>query len=287
MKRILQAPIAHGALALGLALAVMTATVGCSDPAPAVDAGPLIDAPPEIGTLSLSWTIEDDNGNPLDCAQVGAQNVRVTATPAEGGFATPEAFGCNGLTGTSMPVDSGTYNVEIDVTASVNQMLQPLIPEPVLINGVEVVTGQDTDLGTFAFAVIPRGGVEFILDAQQAGGNCETQANGGAELSEFLIEVFDADGTCVPSTLTLTDSDGVVVDTYDSDCAGARYGCIESDITVSMADVQSGTTSLNIIAYRGPDPCYSRNPQFSVPGGDLVTELIPQMLNAIGVCMMP
>lgn len=259
------------------ALALVAGVTGCKDDAPAVDAAPLPDAPPEVGTLSLSWTITDA-GNSLMCEQVGGLSVRVTATPQDGGFATPEAFGCDALSGTSAPIDSGVYNVEIVLVASGNRPLST----PETISGVEIMTGQDTALGSFDFPVVPRGAVEFVLDAQAAAGNCETEANGGAEISEMLIEVLDATGACVPMTITIGGTE-----TYNSDCAGARHGCIESDQVVSIPDVPAGTASLNIVGYRGPDECYSRMPQFSVSGNGLLTELIPQALNAVGPCAMP
>lgn len=263
-------------------MALMAGVSGCKDDAPAVDAGPVIDAPPEVGTLSLSWTITD-NGNTLACGDVGGLSVRVTATPQDGGFATPEAFGCEVTNGTSAPIDTGVYNVEIVLVTNGNRDLTT----PEVIQGVEIMTGQDTDIGTFEFPVSPRGSVEFTIDAQAGTPNCEPEANGGAEISEFRIEVLDSEGTCVPATITIADGANQTGGTYASDCAGARYGCIDNDQLVSISDVPAGTASLNIIGYRGVDECYSRMPQFSVSGNGLLTELLPQVLTAIGPCEMP
>ena len=271
----------HVLIACCVALMVAGAA-GCGEDDPVVDAGPLFDAPPEVGTLSLSWAIED-SGNPLLCDQVGGLSVRVTATPQDGGFATPEAFGCDALSGTSSPIDSGIYNVEIVLVASGGQALSP--PETIL--SVEIVTGQNSDLGSFVFPVVPRGSVLFVIDAQAVAGNCDTEANGGAEISEVLIEVLDAQGACVPATIAIAAGANLPEGTYSSDCAGARYACIDTDQQISIADVPSGTASLNIVGYRGVDACYSRMPQFSVAGNGLLTELLPQNLTAIGPCVMP
>ena len=261
--------------------AAAASVAGCKDDNPAVDAGPDIDAPPEVGTLSLSWTITDA-GNQLLCGDVGGLQVRVTATPQDGGFATPESFGCDAGTGTSTPIDSGVYNVEIVLVTSGNRELTT----PELRQSVAITTGQNTDLGSFDFEVVPRGEVQFYIDAQAPSGNCDLEANNGAEISEFFIEVRDANGTCVPTTIDIGDGANPG-GTYNSDCTGTRYGCIYTDQKVSIPNVPAGTASLNIVGYRGVDACYSRMPQFSVSGNGLVTELIPQALMPVGPCAMP
>jgi hypothetical protein len=269
----------HSLIVAGIALLCAPLAIGCGEDNPAVDAAPLPDAPPEVGTLSLSWSILD-GATPLTCDQIGGISVSVTARPQDGGFEVPESFGCATRGGTSAPIAAGVYNVEVVLVTGGSRELTT----PETIQSVEIVTGQDTPLGAFEFQVTPRGAVEFTLDAQEAPGNCEDVANGGAGITEFFIEVLDADGACVPLTAAIADGAAQTGGSYTLDCLGARYACIDSDQVVRIEEIPSGTASLNIIGYRGADECYTRAPQFSISGNGLLTELSPQALTGVGPC---
>lgn len=267
-----------------IAVFTIVVTAACSDDGGVeIDAGIEIDAPPQVGTLSLEWNVENA-GTPLTCAQVGGLTVRVTATPAEGGFATPEAFTCDTLGGMSMEIDSGTYNVSVELVASGNQSLG----EPQMFPAIEIETGQNTALGTVLFDVVPEGNIAFTMNAQEAAGNCELQANGGAEIQEIEIQLLGADSACVPISFTIAAGANLPGGTYETDCAGARYAmCVDSDQEFSAQNIPSGATSMMITAYRGGVACYSRMPQFNISGGGLTTTLLPQLLMPTGDCDLP
>lgn len=263
--------------AFGAALGLLL--TACGGDNNAVDATP-VDAPPEEGTVSLSWAV-DNAGAALTCDDVLGVVVRVTARPVEGGTGYPEAFGCDVGSGTSSAIPANEYNVEVVLTTSNNRPLT----EPIEFPNVAVLPGQNTPLGDVVFQVVPEGSVEFTIDTGAAAGNCALEADGGAELSEFRIDYINAQGQCVPATFTIADGANRPGGTYVSDCAIARALCIDADQVVRAENVPSGTVSMNIVGYRGVDECYTRMPLFSVPGNGLLTELAPQLLTPVGPCV--
>ena len=277
MKRAMQA-----VLSCFLVSAVAGATLGCGEDAPPVDAAIIPDAPPEIGTLSLTWALTN-GGTPLQCSDVGGLNVSVTATPQDGGFSEPSSFSCDSGTGMSLPFNSGIYNIEVTLVASGNQQLA----DPQTLQSIEILTGENTDLGSFTFDVAPMGNVDFTITTEAVAGNCTSEAQNGAGITEIAIEFLDGQGTCVPSTFTIGDGANQTGGTYNADCQGARYTCIDADQAIRAENVPSGTKSMTITGYRGVDECYTRMPQFTVPGNGLSTELLPQTLTPVGACASP
>lgn len=265
-------------LHIGCALVLGAGSVlasGCGGGGDAgVDATPEYDAPPPQGTLSLDWQIQY-NDTTLTCAQVGAISVRLTITPSDGGTGVPEALNCDPNNATTTDIDVGVYDIAISLIAETG--FQPL-GEPYTLNDVEVMANQNTSLGTVVFNVVPRGNLAFKLDTDTGTTNCKTDAEGGAGITEVAIELRDSEGACVPTSFEIEAGASQPAGTYTSDCAGARYACIENDQQIRVTGTPSGATSMVMTGYKGQEACYARMPQFTVPGNDLTLTLNDQVL---------
>lgn len=241
-----------------------------------VDATPTPDAPPNEGTLSLSWEITD-GANALTCDQVAAARVSIRAIPTAGGSGFPEVVDCDQATGTNVTLPANTYNVTVTLITSTNGQLTT----PLVFSNVEVKTGLNTSLGTASFEVVPQGNLEFTMDTNVDGPNCDPDASGGAGMTDIYIEFRNAQGNCVTTDFTVAAGagQGTLTGTFSSDCAGTAFGgCIESDQTITVQGAPSGPNSMVFTGYKGATECFSRTSQFSVPGGNLTTSLIPQLL---------
>lgn len=247
---------------------IVLALAACGD-----DTGPpdarRIDAEPPGGTVSLTWSIEDTDGNAVTCAEVGATSVSVTLVPTETPFGVTDVIECGMLEGTSREVLAGRYNVSVSLVG--------VTAEPVLFPNVQVESGQDTVLGAAGFEVVVEGGFEFRIVAGGSG-NCA----GGADISSVSIVLTDAASTCVPVTFDIAaGGGGGTAGTYTTDCTtpAAYPTCIEDDQTITVAPtLPSGTYRMAITGFVGADACWTRNPQFNVPAGGEIEKLLPQNL---------
>lgn len=245
---------------------------GCRDGGSSTDAG-VVDAPPAGGTVSMTWRLSDGS-NDLTCAQVAGISVRLTATPAQGGFATIDSFNCSAGQATSRTIEPGTYNIEVELNAP-----QGLLATSGRINGVEVTSGATTTLDEIVFELAATGNITFVVDTDAAGLNCDAVPGGGG-LSNVVFALRDATGQCVGSFgigAGATQPEG----TYASDCTTPYTGgCIENDQTITVSAIPSGSYSLTITGDKDGLACYSRTAQFNVPGNDLTAELMTQFLVA-------
>ena len=132
-------------LVLGFACLV---ALGCGGEEIVQDAGLEPDAPPAVGTISLSWTISD-GAQTVACGDVEGLIVSVRIVPAAGGGGLVEAFPCDDGAGTSQALDEAAYNLTITLQGSGGVTLG----DPQTVNGVDVTAGADTPLGAFEFVV--------------------------------------------------------------------------------------------------------------------------------------
>ena len=244
--------------------------LSCSDRAAPPDAGP-IDARPPTGSFTLSWTLSDGQ-DARSCSELGAQSVAISlATP--GGFAgESEAFTCGGGEGTSRQLDPGIYDVEIDLRAS---MGRSLLSAPVRVEGFEIVANAERALPDQAFVVAAAGDLEFFVDAEQDGDNCESMDDGGADIASILLELRNSQGSCVPAQFVVAEG-SQPGGTLDNTCVepAPSLPCIGADQKVSVVGVPSGDGSLVVRALLpGGEECYERTSSFSLPGGGLLTDL--------------
>jgi hypothetical protein len=258
-------------IATTLLAAVMI--VGCGGGDGGADAGD-IDAPVTRGTIAFAWAIQDTNGDPLACDDIGAGSVSITATPAAGGFGQVDPFSCAAGSGVSQPLEPTTYNVQFRLSGTAGTM-----DEPAAMTGVEVVANQQVDLGSITFAVDPVGNITFQVDTGASAGNCDPEGSGGGDLSSLIIELRDDEDICIPTTFAVDDPNDANAPDYVSDCSGsATAGCLENDVTLTVADADSGPHSLVIRGFKAGTECYSRTSQFTIPGADLTLDLPTQSL---------
>lgn len=230
-----------------------------------------VDAPPSQGTLSLSWRLTDGTGD-ITCADVAGLSVRMLVTPAIGGFADIDIFGCTAGSVTSRGFDATTYDVRLELSAAAG-----LLATPVVINDVVVEPGRDTNLGEFVFEVPAIGNLQFTIDSDSLGLNCDP-APGGGGISSVVFELRDAANQCT-GTFDIAAGATQPAGTYASDCSTA-YGCIENDQPITVSNIPSGSYRLIIRADKGGLPCYERTSQFEVPGNNLTEDLMTQFLIA-------
>jgi hypothetical protein len=259
----------HAALLIAV-IPGLLASGACGDDSAAVDAAVVIDARPDEGTLALAWTVADADQSPITCDEVAALTVAVNALPEGAGSGIPLAFPCGDGSGT-VQLDSGTYQLRIELRAGAG-----VLDGPITMNGVEITQDQTTDLGSIGFEVPTTGGFSFLLDTPPLGSNCD-QAEG--DLTEVIFELRDATDTCVPATFEIAAGAASSAGTYQADCTGAGFGCIDNDQMITAIGVDSGPHGLVMRGAKGGVPdCYRRDAQIIIPGNDLVRNLPAQQL---------
>ena len=254
-----------------LSLMLMAGACGGGDSA--VDAGKAIDAAPLSGTFSLAWSLSDGT-DAVTCADVGGLSIGISITPAGGGGGQSEAFTCAGGSGTSRPMPVGLYNLSIELKAAAGALA-----DPVRITNVEIKQGENTALDAQTFVVAATGAFTFKVTTSSAGDNCDTGGT-GAGIGGLIFELRDSTGACTPTTFDVAAGAVGAASTYTTTCpAGAQHACIEKDQVITVNGVSSGSHTLMMTGFKDAIDCYTRSPQFSVPGNNLVTDLPDQQLS--------
>ncbi|MBT8491545.1 MAG: hypothetical protein KJO07_00685 [Deltaproteobacteria bacterium] len=251
-------------------MTALLAFAGCGDKGGFPDAGP-IDAAPPGGTITLAWKFADD-GTPVTdspCERLGAVAVRVTATPIDTVQGDQWSIDCDEFQGTSPELLAATYNLRIE-TLGVGLTV---LGDPLNETGVVVESGQDTSIGEVTFDVPFVGSVTFTINTREMAGNCADPGSNGAGLTGLSVSLRDNLLNCKNATFEIPDGSGTF--TYDDTCPGpppvavdlTADDCIESDVTITIRDVESGPARLLINGFQnGTDVCYLGDFSFSVIG---------------------
>jgi len=250
-------------------------TLSCGDDAGLPDAR-VIDAEPPGGTISLQWTVEDSDGNPVTCGAAGASSVTLTIVPFDQPFGVTDVLSCSALEGSSRILDGNKY----DVTVALGGVSAPSLR----FDDVVVPSGGNTVIGPVDFVVNTDGGFRFKMVAG-AGGNCTALASGGAGITTTSIVLTDGSLNCVPATFDIAAGATAPAGTYTTDCTtpAAFPACIAEDQFVTVAPgIPAGTYRMAITGFNGAEACWTRNPQFTVPGGGATANLPQQNLNVDG-----
>ncbi|HUH03624.1 MAG TPA: hypothetical protein VML75_16625 [Kofleriaceae bacterium] len=246
---------------MSVALLGATAMVfGCGGGSDNADAGST-DAPVTRGTMSLSWSITDLDGNPLACADVAALSISLQMTRQGSAAGVVDPYTCAAGAATSRELDPGTYDVVVMAAAQAGNLTTPIVLEP-----VEVVAGQNTVLDPIVFRIDPVGNFSFRIDTGASAGNCADEAAGGGALTALEIRLLDDGDVCIPTTFVIGDVNPV---TYVSDCQGSTTGCVDKDVDFSVIGTASGPHTLEIIGDKDGLECYSRTSMLAIPGNDL------------------
>jgi hypothetical protein len=111
---------------------------------------------PLDATFVLTWDLEEKGtGRQLDCIDIGADTVRVTASNRETGDRTIDLFDCEAYKGTTEAVDAGTYSVKIDLAdcGPTTGCPDPIILSTTTPDEIGVWDDGDHDLGHVIFVV--------------------------------------------------------------------------------------------------------------------------------------
>ena len=135
-------------LAALLVLAALS-TGACGEDEAPPDASTAPDARPPAGTMSLSWRIESGGGE-ISCEDAGAQFVTIQMVRQGEAVGESDTLGCSVGEATTREVNTGTYDLTLDLIGS---SLESLLADPITQFGIEVNEGADTSLGEVVFEV--------------------------------------------------------------------------------------------------------------------------------------
>ncbi len=99
-------------------------------------------------TASFSWTLVDAGNNPISCAMANAQNVVINFVPPNGGSFVTDVTGCVLGNYQTLPVNSGVYDVVIDVKTGAGMVLDSETFSATTLN-----PSTDTPLGSIVFNI--------------------------------------------------------------------------------------------------------------------------------------
>jgi hypothetical protein len=212
--------------------------------APAPDAAP-------VAKFSLSWSVIDQNSQPLPCSRIAGQSMTVLAhnKAFDGGI--PEIFTCAGGMGTSQDVVAGTYRFDFELSGTFGVLATA--PEQ---NDVELPADTVTPLMPLTFQVDATGTMALKLASGVTGGNCAS----GAGIDAVSISVNRAsDNSCVDMSFDVSAGAANAAGIYATSCATpADYtgGCIDTDQTLTAANIPSDTYIVHVRGKKAANNCY-------------------------------
>lgn len=240
-------------------LCLLAVLAGCGGDA-TPDAAPRPDAHIPAGNIHLSWTVNGMSGADA-CAAVGASLVQVSWASTSGVEGDSDTFSCSSGMGTTKDADPGTYMVTVTLVGGNQDIAEAMAMQ------VTVEDGGTAEAGTVDFTASTQGGFRFTINAGATATNCGTEAENGAGVVGFIIELRQS-GNCQQATVD------VGGEQIDLDCTGTQIRCIERDEEVSLTGAVVGQYTLSIRGFEaGDQECYSKDSPFSIVGGDAVVNL--------------
>jgi hypothetical protein len=239
----------------GFALAACGSGGGFPDAPPPDQPGP-------TGTFSVSWSVIDQNSQPIACDRIAAQTMTVLThnIAVEGGSTEP--LGCSTGMGMSQGLTPGTYEMDFELAGTFGVLAMGAQQA-----GVEIVANTNVELAPVSFQVEALGGVSLQLASGKAGGNCGTIANGGAGINQVSITLnHNSDLTCEPVTLTISAGATQPGGMYTINCTTpVMRGCIESDQTITAMNVPSDSYTIRVRGFIGANVCWLNQDAIQVP----------------------
>jgi hypothetical protein len=235
------------------------ASGGCGD-----DGGFPRDAPmqdrPANGTVSLAWSLQDLNGQAIQCDQVGASTVSLQLRARGELTGAAESFTCTNSPSKSKVLDPGTYDVSFELHAG-NVTLAVAADQ----GGVVIEDGKDTALTPISFVVDARGGLVLSLAAPPATTNCKSPSMMGAGINGVTITLMTAAGGCAQVTF-VHKKGAVTLAPYTVNCSSpAVAACIENDETLTVPSLASGPYTIHVRGKIGAVECWKNDDALQVP----------------------
>lgn len=227
--------------------------VGCDSEQGFFDARPP-DAALPPGTISLTWTITDTNDSTqITCDEANATTVTVTVREEGSSTAVPDPVNCSSGMTTTQPFPPGTYVVGFELRGPDGQ----IATAPGQI-GVEIMQNQDTPIGAIDFDVNAIGALTLNVGAGTTASNCDPIAGGGGGIDQMTL-TLERDLTCVPFTYDI--GGGPVTTT----CPATPVACIENDVDIVAATLDSGRYQINATGLVGGVECWTGAREIRVP----------------------
>lgn len=240
-------------LTYGLYLALVACGGGGGFP----DARPDLPAGP-TGTFAVSWSVTDQNNQPISCERVAAQTMTVLThdLAVEGGLTEP--FSCSTGMGKSQGLEPGTYEMDFELAGTFGTVATGTKQAP-----VEIAANAETQLAPVVFQVEALGSVALKVSAGSAG-NCGAAGAGIDQMSITLTH--NSDGTCEPVTFTITDGMTQPGGTYTVSCATpVLRGCIETDQTITAMNIPSDSYTITIRGLITGKQCWLNMDSIQIP----------------------
>lgn len=215
------------------------------------------------GTVSLSWSIQDLNGQPVQCDQVGASTVSLALRARGDATGAAESFTCGNSPSTSKALEPGVYDVSFELHAG--SVTLAVAPDQ---NGVVIVDGMNTPLAPITFVVDARGSLVLSLAALTATTNCKSPSMMGAGINGITITLMTAAGGCAPVTFVHTRG-ATTLTPYTVSCSSPVVApCIENDETLTVPTLPSGPYTIHVRGKIGAVECWKNDDALQVPALD-------------------
>lgn len=238
------------------------ATAACGSGGGFPDA-PRPDTPP-TATFSLTWSVIDQNSQPLPCARIAGQSMTVLAHNKAFDGGNTEIFSCSSGMGQSQDVYAGEFDLAFELSGTFG-----LLATAPPVNSIEVPAGTNTPVPPLVFQVEALGSLAVKLSSGASGGNCGATGAGGAGIDATSVSVTrNSDGACVPIAFAVSAGATTAAGTYATDCTTpADYvgGCIESDQVLSAVNVPSDEYTIRVRGKVAGESCWVNNDFMQVP----------------------
>jgi hypothetical protein len=237
-------------------------TAACGSGGGFPDAPPA-DTPP-TARFSLTWSVIDQDSQPLSCARIGGPSMTVLAHNKAYDGGNTESFSCSTGAGQSQDVYAGEFDLDFELSGSFGLLARA--PSQL---SVSVPEGSITPLQPLVFQVEALGALALKISTGASGGNCAATGSGGAGIDAMSISITrNSDGACVPMTFAVGAGATTAAGTYATDCTTpANYtgGCIESDQVLSAMNVPSDAYTVHVRGKIAATNCWVNNDFMQVP----------------------
>jgi hypothetical protein len=223
---------------------------------------PSPDQPGPTGTFSVTWSVVDQNNQPIACERISAQTMTVLThnIAVEGGSTEP--LGCSTGMGMSQGLAPGEYEMDFELAG----------PDGVLATGtrqtgVQIVANTNVELAPVTFQVEAVGSVSLKLATGKVGGNCGAIGSGGAGIQQMTITLqHNSDLSCEPVTFSISDGATQTGGMYMVNCATPfTRACIESDQVIAAQNIPSDSYTIRVRGIIGTNACWTNQDALQVP----------------------